>query len=107
MYLSAEESSSTPGVMIVGFLLGGLLLYGVGYGMAVMRRANKDYKSTKAAVPVLRKGFWLAWWVTVKAAFWVVLAVACFVVWLVFRPDSKADAGQPTPAPTPSVSRSR
>lgn len=74
-----------PGNMIAGFLLGGLLLYGVGYGMAVMRRANRDYKTTKAAVPKLRKGFWAAWWAMIRAAFFVALAIACLLTWLIYR----------------------
>lgn len=105
MLLTAEESS-LPGGLIAGFLIGALLLYGVGYAMAVMRRANDDYKKTKAAVPILRKGFWLAWWITAKAMFWVGLFIACFIVWLIYRGDDDTDAGTPRPAPSSSVSRS-
>lgn len=81
----AQESTSLPGGTIAGFLVGALLLYGFGYAMAVMRRANADYKATKAAVPKLRKGFWLAWWAAMKAGFWIGLIICCFIVWFVYR----------------------
>ncbi len=105
MYLTAEDASM-PGQMLAGFLIGGLLMFGVGFAWAVMRRANLDYKNTKAAVPKLRKGFWLAWWAAMKAAFWVLLVLACFVTWLVYRGEDPPPAGPTQPAKVPTVSRS-
>lgn len=73
------------GPTILALAVGGGAIYAFGYARAVMHRANKDYKTTKAAVPVLRKGFWAAWWTTVKVGFWVFIGFAIFVTWAVHR----------------------
>lgn len=76
-----QEPSSVAGPVVVGLFLGGSIIFGLGYGFAVMHRANDDYKKTKAAVPVLRKGFWLAWWIVVKRSFWIGLFALVLFVW--------------------------
>lgn len=85
MWSVAPEPDGTqiagPVVLIV-FIIGGII-YTFGYLRAVMHRANTDYKSTKAAVPKLRKAFWSAWWSAVKTGFWVAIAFLILVAWMV------------------------
>lgn len=103
--LAASETQKNiagPIVIIVVLTFG--VIYTFGYARAVMHRANKDYKSTKAAVPVLRKGFWTTWWRAVKVGFWVLLIVGALVTWMVHDTESPADA---KPSPSPSVKPSR
>lgn len=97
---SDPSGKSVAGPVVVIVLLIAAVIYGFGYARAVMHRANKDYKSTKAVVPVLRKGFWTAWWAATKVGFWVLLIVGCLVVWVVHGTDRGTDA---TPAPSPST----
>lgn len=103
MMLTASEgdSGSTAGQVVLIVLIIGGIIYGLGYARAVMHRANKDYKTTKAAVPILRKGFWTAWFAVVKVGFWVAIAVAILFVWMVRGTDEKVDVNT-TPSPTPS-----
>lgn len=96
-----KQNISVPVFMIV--LLIGAVIYGFGYARAVMHRANKDYKTTKAAVPVLRKGFWRTWVAAVKVGFWVVLAAVIMIVWV--GRDLRAQPADATPTPSPSVVR--
>lgn len=108
MLLTANETQShdvaVPSVLII-FIIAAVI-YTFGYLRAVMHRANKDYKTTKAAVPTLRKGFWAAWWAAVKIGALVLIAVLILSgwAWREIR-GNKADAGT-TPAPKPSVSTS-
>jgi hypothetical protein len=99
MLLTADETQSSFGTALVVIVLGGAAIYAFGYVRAVMHRANKDYKTTKAAVPVLRKGYWSAWWVAVKRGTLVMVVLVLVVyVWLHVNKDS-ADANvRPTPS---------
>lgn len=101
------ESSFNPGVLLAGFVLGALLLYGLGYARAVMHRANRDYKAVKAGLPGMRKTFWATWWAAVKAGFLGLLVLACLIVWLVYRNDPPVDAGTTKPSVSPSPAKSR
>lgn len=76
-----ESKASGPTLLVV-LILGGVI-YGFGYARAVMHRANTDYKKTKAALPDLRKGFWLAWWTAVKVGFWILVGLALLIAWVV------------------------
>lgn len=109
MFLTASETQhsdvAVPTVLIVAIIAG--VIYTLGYLRAVMHRANKDYKTTKAAVPVLRKGFWGAWWAAVKTGTLVLIAVVLLVSWAWHEiKGNQADANtKPTPTPSASVSR--
>lgn len=92
-----EEQPSIPLIAVVIVLIVAGIIYSFGYLRAVMHRANKDYKSTKAAVPNLRKGFWRAWWAAVKIGFLVVIAVVVLGWWAV-RDVTDAGPRQPVPA---------
>lgn len=63
-----------------------------GYRIAVNRRANADYKGAKAALPKLRKGFWLTWWAAVKMAAVMGVAALLLVSWAVH--DARQQAGR-------------
>jgi hypothetical protein len=89
---------SVPIVVLIFLVLGS---YGFGYAMAVMRRANSDYKTTKAAVPGLRKAFWSTWRGAVKAGFWILVGMAVLVLWMLNLGHHSADANT---APSPSAS---
>jgi arginine exporter protein ArgO len=96
-----KQSISVPVVLIV-FLIGGVI-YLFGYARAVMHRANRDYKTTKAAVPVLRKGFWKTWWAAFKVGFWVLIAAAIMVTWV--GRDLRGQPADATPSPSVSVAK--
>lgn len=102
-----NQNSGIAGPVVLILLIIGGVIYGTGYAMAVMRRANKDYKSTKAAVPVLRKGFWLALWAVIKVGFWVAIAGLVLVAWMIRDVRGKeADAGtQPSPSASSPAKR--
>jgi hypothetical protein len=50
-----DQPNNVSGSVLVIVLLVGGTIYLFGYLRAVMHRANRDYKSTKAAVKPLRK----------------------------------------------------
>lgn len=103
---AADESNAAGTVVVIVFLIAGVI-YGFGYLRAVMHRANKDYKTTKAAVPTLRKAFWSAWWSAVKTGAVVLLIVVCLVMWMVRGGDNGADATTPQPSSSVSPSHRR
>jgi hypothetical protein len=102
MFLGAENQGPTvSGPVLIILVLGGASIFGFGYLWAVMKRANKDYKATKAAVKALRKGFWSSWQAAMKAAFWIFLVFVALVSWVVH--DVRAErALTPTPAASTS-----
>lgn len=77
----ATSGASLPTLTAV-LLIGGVIL-GFGYRLAVMHRANSDYKKTKAGLPLLRKAFWEALWAAVKFAFFMFIAFALLLSWVV------------------------
>lgn len=77
------ENQHTSLTVLVIVLLIAAVIYVFGYLRAVMHRANKDYKATKAAVKPLRKAFWGAWWSALKLGFWVAIAFAVLFIWVV------------------------
>jgi heme/copper-type cytochrome/quinol oxidase subunit 2 len=106
MWMAAEqEPKSYPAIVVVLIVLvvAGVI-YLFGYVRAIMHRANKDYKATKAAVKPLRKAFWLSWWTATKVGFWILIAGALLVSWVV-HDVRESDATTPQPSATPSRSR--
>lgn len=102
MPLGAENQGPTvSGPVLVVLLLGGASIFVFGFLWAVMKRANTDYKATKAAVKTLRKGFWASWRAAMKAAFWIFLVFVLLASWVVH--DVRAE-GSPTPAGSVSPS---
>ncbi len=79
-------------------LLLAAIIFTFGYRLAVNRRANDDYKKTKAAVPILRKGFWSTWWAAVKIGAGVLVALAILVYWGVSDVREKNPPAKPVPA---------
>lgn len=76
-----QPSVAIPSLAIL--LLGGATIFVFGAGWAVMKRANSDYKKTKASLPGMRKDFWRAWWAMIKVGFWVGVVFVVLVVWAV------------------------
>ncbi|MEU4244423.1 hypothetical protein [Actinoplanes sp. NPDC026619] len=101
--LTAAEVTGrdVAGPVVVILLLAGSAVFVVGYAMAVMHRANKDYKTTKAALPNLRKGFWRSWWTAVKRGAVVLLIFICLVIYWWRSGGSDADATTPHPSKSP------
>jgi hypothetical protein len=95
------------GVSLASALLGGVVAFPLGYALAVMRRANKDYKTTKAAVGLMRKTFWIAWLAHLRAVAVVAAVLAVLVVWVVRdgQDDSRATVPDPTQPASSSVAR--
>ncbi len=98
--LAAEqqaEASVPMSVTIIVLVIAGII-FTLGYRIAVNRRANDDYKKTKAAVPLLRKGFWSTWWAAVKIGFGVCIVLAILVYWGVSDVRDQDRPRQPVPA---------
>ncbi|MEU8613128.1 hypothetical protein AB0C29_34615, partial [Actinoplanes sp. NPDC048791] len=88
-------------VLIIVLLAGGTI-YLFGYLRAVLHRANRDYKATKAAVKPLRKSFWAAWVAALRTGVLVAIGLALMVAW--FVRDVRRAESEPIPPPSPSVS---
>lgn len=105
--VAAESQEKPPTSMIVLLivLITGGVIYTFGYLRAVMHRANKDYKATKAAVPGLRKSFWKSVWAAIKVGVWVVIGVGILIAWTGRDLRDTTDR-EPVPAKvTPAVKR--
>lgn len=94
-----HSSIAVPTVLLVALI--GSTVYYFGYHRAVMHRANTDYKTTKAAVPALRKGFWAAWWRAVKVGA-IILIAACLMLTWAFHEIRHDQPDTSTPATRPS-----
>lgn len=108
MYLTANETQHSPvavPTVFILFIVAGVI-YTFGYLRAVMHRANRDYKTTKAAVPTLRKGFWKAWLAALKIGALVFIAVLLLGAWAWREIRGDSASADTTPAPSPSVSTS-
>lgn len=84
--LLAADQPATSGAALPTFgavLVIGAVILGFGYRLAVMHRANADYKRTKAILPDMRKTFWRTLWAAVKFGFWMVIAFALLLSWVV------------------------
>jgi hypothetical protein len=67
----------------IGVAVIATVIFWLGYRLAVARRAWTDYKTTKAAVPKLRKGFFASVRDVAKFVFWSLLALVVLVSWVV------------------------
>jgi hypothetical protein len=85
-----------------GYLLGLLVMYGVGYWHAVWRRARADFKETKSKVPVLRSGVWEAFGKLVRSGAIVVIVLALAILWLANEADHPRGTDQ-VPAKVPGT----
>ncbi len=93
-------------VSLLTLLVVGGVLVAFGYAWAVMKRANKDYKTTKKAVSSMRKGFWSSLWVVVRLGVGVFIAVVAIIAWNVRDFQNDGDPLVPARADvTPSPSR--
>lgn len=95
------------GVSLFSAILGAIVAYFVGYGYAVVKRANKDYKFTKGAVPTMRKTFWSSVGTLVKASAVALALLAVLAAWVV---RDVQDGRAPTslvPAPSAPAERQR
>lgn len=79
---ASTQNQSIAGPVILFLAIGFGVIYTFGYLRAVMHRANSDYKKTKAGLPAMRKFFWLSWWNTVKAGFWIAVGIFVLGAWL-------------------------
>jgi hypothetical protein len=86
----ASTGAAFPTFVIV--LLAAAIIYGFGYRVAVNKRANADYKDTKAILPVRRKAYWMTLWAAIKVGFWVILSGALLVAWVAH--DARLAAGR-------------
>lgn len=73
-----SDPTSIPSLVLATVLLVSIPVFAFGYALAVMHRARKDYRATKAALPGLRKGFWSAW--LTAARILAVIAVIGFIL---------------------------
>ena len=96
------------GVSLFSAIVGAVVAYFIGYGYAVLKRANKDYRNTKALVPGLRKNLWSSFGAFLKAAAVGVVLLLALAAWVV-RDVSGREASRPaapaSAAPTPRPAR--
>lgn len=85
MLLAADQPATSGASLptLTAVLVIGAVRVGFGYRLAVTHRANSDYKKTKAGLPGMRKAFWEALWAAVKFGFWMVIAFALLLSWVV------------------------
>jgi hypothetical protein len=69
----------------------GFIALAVGARWAVMKRANRDYKATKAAVTSLRRGFWASLRSFLGAAVVLVAILVGLVAWVVSEAGESAE----------------
>ncbi|GAA0538312.1 hypothetical protein GCM10010172_19530 [Paractinoplanes ferrugineus] len=105
MFETAAEVTGrdVAGPVVLILLLTGSAVFVVGYAMAVMHRANKDYKSSKAGLPKQRKAYWQAWWTAVRRGTLVFLIFVCLVAYWWRSGDGDADATTPEPSKSPKA----
>jgi hypothetical protein len=105
MLLTATETHVAVPSTVVLILIGSTV-FGLGYAVAVMKRARKDYRTTKAAVPALRKSFWLAVMSMLKVGVVVGICVIVLIVWAWREIRGNSDGAGTGVKPSPSVSSS-
>lgn len=71
------------GLSLFSALVGAMVAYAVGYGHAVLKRASKDYKSTKALVPGIRKTMWTSLGNLIKASALGAILFLLLAAWVV------------------------
>jgi cytochrome bd-type quinol oxidase subunit 2 len=81
-------------VSLLTALIVTVIVFLLGSAWAVMRRANRDYKTLKGAVPAARKTFWGSFRTMVKFGFWVAVLLLVLVAWQV-RDVRDGDADTP------------
>jgi hypothetical protein len=103
VHAAAEQQNSVSGPVLLILLLAGGSVYLFGYLRAVMHRANRDYKSTKAAVKPLRKAFWSSWLAALRTGLIVGTGLLLLITWFV-RDTRNAESRESVPTPSPSAS---
>lgn len=106
MLLTADETHVAVPSTVILILLGSTV-FGFGYAAAVMKRARLDLRTTKAALPGLRKSFWKALWTTVKVGAVITVAGIVLLVWAWHEIRGNSAGAKTSPSPSPSVSVSR
>lgn len=93
MWLASDQAPApASSTALLAVMLVTTAVFVFGYRVAVNRRANSDYKKTKAALPGLRKGFWSTWWSAMKMAAVMALAIVLLLSWAVH--DARQMAGR-------------
>jgi cytochrome bd-type quinol oxidase subunit 2 len=81
-------------VSLLTALIVTVIVFLLGAAWAVMRRANRDYKTIKNSVGPARKSFWASFRTMVKFGFWVAVLLLVLVAWQV-RDVRDGDADTP------------
>jgi cytochrome bd-type quinol oxidase subunit 2 len=81
-------------VSLLTALIVTVIVFLLGAAWAVMKRANRDYKTIKNSVRPARKNFWASFRTTVKFGFWVAVLLLVLVAWQV-RDVRDGDADTP------------
>lgn len=81
MVTRSSDPQSIASTVLVWLGIGAALIFTFGYRVAVNRRANADYKRTKAALPDMRKAFWWTLWRATKIGFWFFVGIALLITW--------------------------
>src|SRR3712207_632034 len=96
MFATAQEQLDNSVLSLIWYLIG-FITFAAGFRYAVMMRANKDYKTLKAAVKPARTTFWAAFRALVAAAFWMVLVLLILLWWVVRDVQGDTDNRPPSP----------
>ena len=81
-------------VSLLTALIVTVIVFLLGAAWAVMKRANRDYKTIKNSVGPARKNFWASFRTMVKFGFWVAVLLLVLVAWQV-RDVRDGDADTP------------
>jgi drug/metabolite transporter (DMT)-like permease len=70
-------------LVLAGFLLGMVVVFGIGVAYAVARRAWADYYKTKGALPGLRRDAWAAVRALLNAAWVTAVVLLVLICWFI------------------------
>ncbi len=103
--VTSTQNTSIASPVVVLLLIGASTIFSFGFAVAVVKRANSDYKKTKAGLPGMRKDFWRLWWKAVKVGFAIAIVAVFLMVWAVrdIRGSNLAPAAPASTSPTPRI----
>lgn len=104
--VTSTQNTSIVAPVVALLLIGGAsTIFAFGFAVAVVKRANSDYKKTKAALPGMRKDFWRLWWKAVEVGFAIAVVAVLLMVWAVrdIRGSNLAPAAPASTSPTPRI----
>ena len=87
---------------LLSAVVAGIIVFALGYFYRGFKGARGTLKLAKSTVPAARKGYWSATGTLIK---WGLFAAALLFVLITWTVRDVQEAGNATPAPSPSATR--